>query len=156
MKFCTNCKNELDDNALFCSACGTQQPAPVEDTAPVEVAEKKEKMGIVKLFSFIGDLLAIVSAFFMVASLAVAEIDVSVYLSKYSSSGINAYGHLETGAGCAVFGFLLSMGVIATGVLSLIVSLKKREGIKALFKNIKKITLGTFLFILGIVLMANI
>ncbi|WEV65783.1 PASTA domain-containing protein [Bifidobacterium sp. ESL0764] len=27
MRFCTNCGNKLDDNAQFCTACGTAQPA---------------------------------------------------------------------------------------------------------------------------------
>ncbi|WEV75431.1 PASTA domain-containing protein [Bifidobacterium sp. ESL0800] len=32
MRFCTNCGNKLDDNAQFCTACGTAQPA-THDTA---------------------------------------------------------------------------------------------------------------------------
>lgn len=161
MKFCTSCNNQLDDNAMFCSACGAKQEAPVVEaipTAPVveENTPAKEKGGIFTLFGFIGDLMAIVSAFFAVASLAAANLDINVYISSFSSSGINAYGHIETGAGCAVLSFLLSMGVIATGVLSLISSLKNHEGQKGLFKSIKKLTIGTFLFILGIILMVHI
>lgn len=179
MKFCTSCGQQLADDAMFCSVCGTKQEAPVVEAAPavepapvVEAAPavepvpvvkpvpavepapapQKEKNGIFSLFSFIGDLMAIVSAFFAIASLAAADLDINAYIG-YSS--VNAYGYLETNAGCALLGFLLSMGVIATGVLSLISSLKNHEGQKSLFKSIKKLTLGSFLFILGIVLMAN-
>jgi hypothetical protein len=156
MKFCTNCNAQLEDNAVFCSACGTQQP--VVEEAPVEVAPApaKEKLGIVGLFSFIGDIMAILSAFFSVAAILVANIDVNVYTSSYLSSGIRAYAYLETGAGCGVFALLFSFGVIGSGVLSLIASLKKREGVKALFANIKKLTLGSFLLILSIIVLAHI
>ena len=154
MKFCVNCKSQLEDTAMFCSTCGTQQPAPVvEEAAPAPVQEKKS---IVNLFAFIGDLLAILSGFFAAVSMAVASIDVNVYISKYSSSGINAYGYFEVDEGSAILSFLLSFGVIGAGVLELTSSLKNRKGQKALFKSIKKITLGTFLFIFGIVLMTQI
>ena len=157
MKFCTSCNNKLDDNDVFCSACGAEQPAPVIIAAPVveAPAPKKEENKLVSLFSFIGDLMAIVSTFFMIASLAAANLDINVYISKYSS-GLHSYGYLETNAFCAVLGFLLSLGVIATGVLSLIFSIKNHEGTKGLFASIKKLTIGSFLFILGIIMMAHI
>lgn len=174
MKFCTSCGQQLADDAMFCSVCGTKQEAPVVEAAPavepapvVEAAPavepvpavepapapQKEKNGIFSLFSFIGDLMAIVSAFFAVASLAAADLDINAYIG-YSS--VNAYGYLETNGFCAVMSFLLSMGVIATGVLSLISSLKNGEGKCGLFKSIKKLTVGSFLFILSIILMAHI
>ena len=156
MKNCTNCNAQLEDNAVFCSACGTQQP--VVEEAPVEVAPapEKEKFSLVGLFSFIGDIMAILSAFFSVVAIVSANIDVNVYTSSYLSSGIRAYAYLETLPGCGVFALLLSLGVIGSGVLSLIVSLKKREGINALFANIKKLTIGLFLLILSIIVLAHI
>lgn len=169
MKFCANCGNQLEDNAAFCPGCGTQQPAPVVQApvyapapAPVPTAAPapaaapaKEKKSIVNLFAFIGDLVAIISGFFAMISVALAYIDVNVYISKYTS-GINAYGYLEVDESCAILSFLLSFGVIGAGVLELISSLKNRKGQEGLFKSIKKITLGTFLCILGIVLMTQI
>ena len=156
MKSCVNCKNQMEDTAMFCPVCGTQQPAPVVEEAAPAPAPVQEKKSIVNLFAFIGDLLAILSGFFAAVSVAVANIDVNVYISKYSSSGINAYGYFEVDEGCAVLSFLLSFGVIGAGVLELISSLKNRKGQKAIFKSIKKIALGTFLFIFGIVLMTQI
>ena len=100
-------------------------------------------------------MLAIVSAFFYGASLASAYIDVNVYISKYTSSGINAYGYLEPADGSGIFGFIISLGAIAMGVLGLIITLKNRGGKEALFKAIKKLTVGTLLAILGIIIMAN-
>ena len=160
MSFCVKCGNKIDDGAAFCSVCGAKVEAPAPVEAPVEApaqtaapAPEKAKKG--GLFTFIGDLLAIVSAFFYGASLASAYIDVNVYISKYSSSGIKAYGYLEPGDAGGIIGFILSLGAIAMGVIGLIVALKNRSGKEALFAAIKKLTLGTFLAILGIVFMAN-
>jgi hypothetical protein len=164
MKFCTTCNKELDDNAAFCVACGAPQPAPAPVAAPAPVvapvaetapAPQKETNGLISLFAFIGDLMAIVSTFFMIAAVAASNLYINVYISKYTS-GLNSYGRIETNAGCAILGFLLSLGVIATGVLSLIFAIKNHEGKAGLFKSIKKLTIGFFLFILGIILMAHI
>ena len=163
MKFCTKCGCQLDDAAVFCGACGAQMAAPEaapEAEAPVceapacdAPAEKGNK--VTCLFKFIGDILALFTAFFYACSMACASLDVNVYLSKYTSSGIGASAYLEMGSGAAVFGFLLSLGVIATGVLNLIGTIKAHKGTCGLFKAIKKLTVGGLLFILGIVLMAN-
>ena len=171
MKFCTNCGNQLDDNTLFCGACGAKQviaeapateapaeapAAPVAEAPVAPVAETApRKSGLPALFAFIGDMMAILASFLMVTSVAAAYIDVNVGISKYSGSGLYGYADLEPAPGCAIFGFLFSFGVIGMGVLSLILSLKKKEGLKGLFGGIKQITVGTLLFILGIVLFAN-
>ena len=35
-KFCSNCGNQLDDNARFCNNCGTQIATPTPEATPVE------------------------------------------------------------------------------------------------------------------------
>ncbi len=156
MKFCVKCGNQLDENSAFCAACGTR----VEEEAPVKAPEESaapapapaKKGG---LLAFIGDMLAIVTSFFYAVAIASANLDVNVYYNKYSAK-ISAYGYFEPEAGCAIFGFILALGAIAMGVIGLIATIKNRGGKEGLFDAIKKLAIGTFLAILGIVLMANI
>lgn len=154
MYICPNCGKTYEDEVAFCSACGTKvivKPAPVEE-APDNAIKPAESF-IVTLMSFLANAVQIVSAFFAAAALATPYIYVRLKSSSYSSYVTTTF-HPNTG--CSVFALLFALGGLGLAVVSFIFSMKNGADLKTKFNKITSMASGFLLFILSIVLLAQV
>ena len=165
MKICKTCQKQYSDDVAFCTVCGQPTEVYVEPAVvtPVEVAPQPVQVAPVAqpqqtesklpvLFGFIGKLSAIFSAFFALAAVACAYIDVDVNVGSYS-----IYGHadLEAAPFASAMALLFSLATTGFGVFAFIQCLIKHQGLKALFSAITKMATGMLLFILSIILLST-
>ena len=146
MYICPNCGKTYEDEVAFCSACGTKvivKPAPVEEV-PYNAIKPAESF-IVTLMSFLANAVQIVSAFFAAVALATSYVRVRTYSAS-----------LIPGTGSAVFALLFAMGGLGLSVVSFIFSMKNGADLKTKFNKITSMASGFLLFILSIVLLAQV
>ena len=75
MKYCVKCGQQLPDQAMFCSKCGTKQPGmEANNTAPAqeEVKEQPVKKGKTDLFNLITGICGFLSTFTIIAQMLVS------------------------------------------------------------------------------------
>ena len=158
MKICNNCNATFEDNVNFCSVCGAkleEAPAPAPVTPAPEAPAPKKSVAPV-ILGFISNVASVLSVFFALCAIALPYIRVSVSLSKYSSSGISAHAYIYHEEALAVFAFLFSMAALVLAIISGIMVFTKRPCIEKLFATIAKLVMNFFLFVFGIILLANI
>lgn len=151
MYICPNCGKEFKEEVAFCSDCGTK----VILKAPVEVAPanaiKPEEPFVLTLLSFLSTVVQLISAFFVAVALATPYVYVRIR-SSYSSSLSTTF---NPGEGSSVFAFLFAIGGLALSVVSFVLTMKRRPELKTMFNKITAMVSGMLLFIVGIVLLAQ-
>lgn len=148
MKNCPKCNIQYEDSINFCNNCGAELVA--EETETSAAAEYKPNV----LFVFLYKVLAIVSAMFAACSIASPYLSVSISQNYYSGS-LYAYEVFRFAAGDGVFALLLALGALAFAVLTFIQGLINKGGKQSLFDGIVRLTVGTALLIVSIVILAH-
>ena len=174
MKYCTKCGNELFDYAAVCPKCGfmVEQPqtppqsapytqnayaqqtpyaqsnyaqAPVAPQAPIAPQKKSIASTI---FCFISDLISIFSVLFLVCGLASVWVDADLYITKYSSYGVDVSAYLRYDDSLFVMAMMLAITAFAMALTSLIMAIVKRNGVKAVLASVTRLVLTSTLTLL--------
>lgn len=101
-KFCTNCSNEISEDAAVCPSCGAKVGAPVYNVKVV-----KGTSNDLAIVGFVLSLVGIFMCFFSIAGLIVSII-------AYK----NCNDYVNPNKGLAIAGLVISIIVVLIGVIS--------------------------------------
>jgi len=101
-KFCTNCSNEISEDAVVCPSCGVKVGAPVYNVKVVK--------GTSNDLAIVGFVLALVGIFMCFFSLAGLIVSIIAYK--------NCNDYVNPNKGFAIAGLIISIIVLLLGVIS--------------------------------------
>ncbi len=101
-KYCTNCSNEISEDAVVCPSCGVKVGAPVYNVKVVK--------GTSNDLAIVGFVLALVGIFMCFFSLAGLIVSIIAYK--------NCNDYVNPNKGFAIAGIVISAIVLVLGVIS--------------------------------------
>ncbi len=171
MKFCRTCGAQYTDEAAFCANCGNvldsapvnPNPAPTyapnmayAQPAPAPAAPllqpKKKQTGAV--FGFLFDICLLLYSVFSFLSIVFAWVYTSIYPSGYYSYSYHATSNYWLDETCIVLAFIMSMPLLAFGIVSFVFGLKEKEDDTKKFAGLTRFITGIVLFIVAIIVMS--
>ena len=171
MKTCRTCGAQYNDDAVFCTNCGNildsapanpapnptptyapnmaySQPAPM---APL-MQPKKKQTGAV--FGFLFDMCLLLYSVFSFLSIVYAWVYTSIYSSGYYSYSYYATSNYWLDETCVILAFVMSMPLLAFGIVSFVFGLKEKEDATKKFAGLTRFITGIVLFIVSIIVMS--
>ena len=156
MKFCTKCGNELIDEAVVCTKCGSfVTGAPSFDSQPIannQGQQKKKVSTFLMVSNFVFVLSACISLFFVICSLGCAWISVSAYENFYGGISFNAYS--VPAGGALTVALISGINTFVFGVLAFSATLAGKHRGERLLAGISKLIIGIFMVILPFAILA--
>ena len=151
-KFCSSCGAEIFNNSVICTSCGclVGNIQPQRKATNTQYTQNGEKL--VSLFDFITGIFALISMFFVIASVIVAYIDIDVYGSnKY---GYSVYGYFYPDEVFLVSGIIASIVTFALSTTTLILSIVKHQKTECIFSSVLKLVFSVLMFSLCVMAIA--
>lgn len=177
MKYCTSCGAVLEDNAVFCTKCGSTlapasnqgfqqqtqpqpqaqpqfQPQPPFQAQPQFQAQQpmihatKSESILPTLFGFIANMCFALTLFMLILSLFGAHISSHFSgSSSYYSYSYNIYSYFYANDGYLGFALVMAICSFGFGVATFIMTLVKRLKGDKLFAGISKLVFGVLLLL---------
>ena len=158
MKFCEKCGHQLLDEAVMCVNCGCMVASAAQNisqnTEKSEKPAKDYKEVTLHVSNFLFSIASILCMFFIFASLVYAWTDTTVSVSGYQglfSAKANTYFDANDGWGFLTF--ISGVVSVAFAIVSFVMALVKKAGLKELFSSIIRLFMGFCFVIISIMIM---
>ena len=144
-KFCSSCGTEIFNNSVICTSCGclVGNIQPQRKATNTQYTPNTQNGGkLTSLFEFITGIFALISMFFVIASVMVAD----VY--GFIEYGYSYYGYFHPDEVFLSLGIIASIVTFALSTTTLILSIVKHQKTECIFSSVLKLVFSVLTFLL--------